>query len=74
VYQQIEKPEALDWERGRFLVHQKCRDCHPTGDDFADYDRRDWQARVASERQREGGELTDREAELIVLYLKKMYP
>jgi hypothetical protein len=74
VYQQIEKPEALDWERGRFLVHDHCLNCHPTLDDFEAHEPRDWPARIEIERQRLGMSITDQEAELVVRYLEKSYP
>jgi hypothetical protein len=74
VYQQIEKPEALDWERGRFLVHDHCLNCHPTLDDFEDYQAREWSARVEIERKRPGAHITDREAELVVHFLEKRFP
>jgi cytochrome bd-type quinol oxidase subunit 1 len=75
VYLEIEKPEALDWERDRFLLYQKCVRCHhKTPKDFARYAKKDWAERVAIERQRPEMELTDKEAEQIIRHLEEHYP
>jgi hypothetical protein len=74
VYLEIVKPEVLPHEADRFLLYQKCVRCHhKTPKDFIRYEKKDWDDRVAIERQRPEAEITDEEAVRIIRYLKEHY-
>ncbi|MDW7710161.1 MAG: cytochrome ubiquinol oxidase subunit I [Deferrisomatales bacterium] len=74
VYRQIEKPEATDFERGRFLLHERCLVCHATPAELAHPRAASWEERLAVERARPGAELTDREVELLLRYFERARP
>lgn len=74
VYGEIEKPEATQAERDRFLFYQKCVDCHhQSPKDFEDYEVTDWPERLEIERARPMVDLTDDEAERLLSYLQEHY-
>lgn len=72
VYGEIEKPEATDAERDRFLFYERCVGCHHASpDDILQQHGEDWPSRVETERARDGLSLTDEEATRIVRYLQE---
>ena len=74
VYLEIVKPEVLPYEADRFLLYQKCLQCHhKSPKDFARYEKRDWDVRVGIERQRPGAGIADEEAARIIRYLEEHY-
>jgi cytochrome bd-type quinol oxidase subunit 1 len=75
VYEEIEKPEARNYEVDRALVYDRCVGCHHLSPrDLKDPHAASWEERIAIERERAGVALTDDEAERIVRYLKEKYP
>ncbi|HCM26724.1 MAG TPA: hypothetical protein DIC34_09305 [Treponema sp.] len=73
VYGWLEKPEATDYERNRFLTYEKCIGCHirsprdlvlPAGET--------WNQRVAAEARRPEVSLSDEEVVRIASYLEEV--
>ena len=74
VYEQLVKVEVLPQEEDRLLLYEKCVTCHHRSPkDFERYGSKDWDVRVGLERERPGADISDREAERIVRYLKEYY-
>ena len=70
VYKEIVKPEVLAYEADRFLFYDKCLGCHEVGQ-ITGSTQKDWQTRIALERQRPEVKITDEEAARIVHYLEE---
>jgi hypothetical protein len=72
VYKEIQKPEVTDFEADRFLVYDKCVDCHhKTPKDLFRYTTINWKDQVEIERNRPGVQITDEEASRIVRFLQE---
>jgi cytochrome bd-type quinol oxidase subunit 1 len=75
VYGELTKPEMVSYEEDRFLLYDKCIDCHhQTVREFARYKPRDWQQRVEIEAGRPGVNLTEGEKLRIIGYLEGRHP
>jgi cytochrome bd-type quinol oxidase subunit 1 len=75
VYGELEKPEATDYERNRFLAYQNCVQCHHLSPrDLVLPEGESWAERVSIERRRSGVEISDEAAARIVSYLEEAKP
>jgi hypothetical protein len=72
VYGQLEKPEATNYERSRFLTYDKCMQCHISPKDLKLPDGENWEQRLAIEQQRPGAIISDAEARSIIGYLEEL--
>ena len=75
VYEELMKVEVLPFEEDRYILYKKCLECHyhKGPKDFERYTEKDWERRVAIERERPGANISDEEAARIIRYLKEYY-
>ncbi len=74
VYGQLVKSEVLPLEADRWLTYEKCIMCHHQSPaEFERYKPKDWVARVKTERDRPGVNISDEEAERITRFLQENY-